>query len=419
MYLLDKGEVAHKELFALGDMLAEYGGQRIALDVLKRGGGKAEFMSRISEKARGESLHLAADRLLGLDAARDVVEGYSLLRALRAAMERRWDGAGLEKDVSNLSTTITGMAPNGFYVPLGVLARDFNVGTANQAGNFIGAAVDGGRALDPLRKVAAVARMGATFLSGLKFTLNLPRFSSSSSAAWKGEVAAAGEVLEQTGVATLTPKRCPVTMVLSRQALIQADPALDASLGRHLVKAIMEQVEYAALNGDGTSDSPVGLRSTSGVGNVAGGTDGATVTYAHLADLENGPAVASAEETDFSGYIVNPSTRRWLRTTARGTNLPFIWDNAERPLLGHRAAVTAMLPSNLVKGASGAVCSALTYSSDWSSLIVGIYGGGVDVLVDRVTLADQGKVRIVASVLVGVGLNQPVAFSMMNDGKTA
>ncbi len=419
MQMLGQNEIAHRELFALGDMLAEYGGQRIALDVMKRGGGKAEFMSRISERARGESLHLAADRLLGLDAARDVVEGYSLTRALRAAMERRWDGAGLEKDVSNLSTTITGMAPNGFFVPLGVLARDFNVGTANQASNFIGASVDGGRALDPLRKAAAIARMGATILSGLKFTLSLPRFSSSSAAAWKSEVAAAGEVLEQTSLATLTPKRCPVTMVLSRQALLQSDPALDVSLGRHLMKAIMEQVEYAALNADGTSDSPVGLRSTSGVANVIGGTDGATITFAHLADLENGPAAANADETDFSGYVVNSSTRRWLRTAPRGTNLPFIWDSTERPLLGHRAAVSNMLPSDLVKGASGAVCSALTYSSDWSQLVVGIYGGGVDMIVDRVTLADLGKVRITASVLVGVGLNQPAAFSKMDDGKTA
>lgn len=419
MYMVPKDEIQQRELLLLGDIFAEHGGQRIALDVVKRGRDKAEFMRRITEQARSEPLQFAADRLLGLDAARDVVEGYSLGRALRAAMERNWNNAGLEKDVSNVATTVTGQAPNGFYVPLGVLARDFNAGTPSQAGYFVGTAVDGAGALDPLRKVSAVARMGATILSGLRSTLSLPRFTSSSSAAWKSEVAAAGEVLEQTSATNLTPKRCPVTMVLSRQALIQTDPALDVAIGRHLMKCIMEQVEYAALNGDGTSDSPVGLRSTAGVADVAGGTDGATVTYAHLADLENGPAAANADETDFSGYIVNPSTRRWLRTAPRGTNLPFIWDNAERPLLGHRAAVTAMLPNNLVKGASGAVCSALTYSSDWSQLFIGIYGGGVDVIVDRVTLADVGKLRITASVLVGVGANLPAAFAKMDDALTA
>jgi HK97 family phage major capsid protein len=208
-------------------------------------------------------------------------------------------------------------------------------------------------------------------------------------------------------------------MVLSRQALIQSDPALDATLGRHLVKAIMERVEYDALNGDGTSDAPVGLLSTSGVTAVTGGTNGAQIAYSHLADMENGPAAANAAETDFAGYIVNPSSRRWMRTAPRGTNLPFIWDSTERPQLGHRAAVSNMLPANLTKGTSSGACSALTYSSDWSQLFVGIYGGGVDVLLDRVTLADQGKVRIVASILTGVAVNLPDAFAQMSDALTA
>lgn len=419
MYMVEKESVNHLEVLALGDMLEEYGGPRIALDVLKRGGGKAEFMNRIAEKARSEPLQFSADHLLGIDSAGSDLRSYSLTRALRAAMERNWDNAGLEQTVSNIVTTKTGHVPSGFYVPLGILARDFNVSTANQAGNFIGAAVGGNYAVDPLRKIAAIARMGATFITGMKATMSLPRFTSSSMASWKSEVAAAGEVLEQTAVATLTPKRCPVTMVLSRQALIQGDPALDASIGRHLVKAVMEQVEDAALNGDGTNDSPVGLRSTSGITNVVGGTNGAQITYAHLADMEKGPGDGNAEETDFAGYIVNPSSRRWLRTAPRGTNLPFIWDSTNWPLLGHRAAVTNMLPSNLTKGSSSGICSALTYSSDWTQLFVGIYGGGVDLLVDRITLADVGKVRITASVLVGVGVNLPAAFAKMDDALTS
>ena len=419
MQLMPRNEINFRQVLALGDMFEEYGGPRIASDVLKRGGGKDEFMRRISERARSEPLHLASDRLLGIDSDDRNLRGYSLARALRAAMERDWSNAGLEQSVSNIVTTKTESVPNGFFVPLGIMARDFNVGGANQAGNFIGAAVGSDYAVDPLRKIAAVARMGATFITGLKTTLSLPRFTSSSAAAWEGEVDAAGEVLEQTAAAALTPKRCAVTMVLSRLALIQGDPALDATIGRHLVKAIMEQVEYGAINGDGTSDAPVGLRSTSGITSVVGGTDGAQIAYSHLADMEKGPAAANAEETDFAGYIVNPSSRRWMRTAPRGTNLPFIWDSTDRPLLGHRAAVSNTLPSNLNKGASSGICSALTYSADWSQLFVGIYGGGVDVLLDRVTMADVGKVRIVASVLVGVGVNLPAAFSKMDDALTA
>jgi HK97 family phage major capsid protein len=208
-------------------------------------------------------------------------------------------------------------------------------------------------------------------------------------------------------------------MILSRQALMQATPALDAAIGRHLIKALMERAEDGAFNTDGTSNTPVGLRSTATIGDVAGGTDGALLAYSHLCDLEDKPAAANTIETEFSGYIVNSLTKRYLRTLIKGTNQPFTWEGGDRPLLGHRAAVTNLLPSTLTKGASGAVCSSLLYSNDWSQMLLAVYGGGVDVLVDRVTMAAEGKVKIIAALEIGVGAALPVAFAKMDDAKLA
>lgn len=413
------------ELFAIGDMWAEYDGQRLAMETMARHGTKQDLMGRILERVRKESLVKAADRSIGIDSSRDAM-GYSITRALRAAVEAQegnktaWHGATLERDISNLATKADGPVPNGFYLPLGVAARDFNVGTAGQAGNLLGAAKDDGILTeDPLRRISPLAALGATFISGLRTTLTLPRFASATTASWKSETGAATPVLETTSGAELTPKRCPVTMIISRQALLQSTPALDVAITRHLVAAVMEEAENGALNGDGTNDSPVGLRSTSGITTVAGGTDGAQLTFAHLCDLENGPSAAKAPETRYSGFVVNPSTRRWLRTTAQGTGLPYIWTSTDRPLLGHPAAITGLLPSNLTKGSSGAACSSVIYSNDWSSLVLGIYGGGVDILVDRVTMADSGQVRITASLLIGVGVTKPAAYACMDDAKTA
>jgi len=419
MQLIHRNEINFREVLALGDMFEEYGGQRIASDVLKRGGGKDEFMRRISERARSKPLHHAADHLLGIDSEDRDVRGYSIARALRAAMERNWDGAGLERTVSNILTTKTESVPNGFFVPLGVLARDFSAGTASQAGNLIGAGIDGSRVADPLRNVGSLAALGATFLTGLKMTLNLPRFESASSASWGAETDAATALTETTVLATLAPKRIAVTLTMSRQALLQAEPALDVALSRHLVSAIMELVEDSAINGDGTSNAPTGLRSTTGIGEVVGGTNGSAIAWSHLVDLEKTPTLAGAAETQFSGYLVNGKTRAALRNTLRATGLPFIWEGGERPLLGHRAAVSELMPSDLDKGTSTGVCSTLAYSTDWRELVIGIYGGGVDLLLDRVTLADQGLVRIVASILVGVGVNLPAAFAKMDDALTA
>ena len=87
----------------------------------------------------------------------------------------------------------------------------------------------------------------------------------------------------------------------------------------------------------------------------------------------------------------------------------------ERPLLGYRAAVTNNMPSNLEKGSSGAICSSVLFSSDWSQLMVAIYGGGIDLTVDRVTLASSGKIRIVAALHAGVAALVPAAFAKMDD----
>lgn len=417
MYELEKHPelMRQTELMALGEIL---GAERIAAEEIRHHGTVQTFMRRVAEAAQRKPLADAADALLGFNSHVDG-RGYSISRALRAGLEQRWENAGLERDISNLATTRSGAVPNGFFVPLGVLARDFNAGTASQAGNLVEGSIDAARVADPLRNAAMLARLGATFLTGLKSTLSLPRFESATDAAWKDEIEAATALTESTVMGVLTPKRVPVIMVMSRQALLQATPALDVTIARHLTKTILEKVEHGALNGDGTSNSPVGLRSTSGIGSVVGGTNGAQLTYAHLADLENKPALADAEETEYAGFAVNAATRRWLRTQPRGSGLPYVWDGGERPLLGYRTGVSRTLPSDLTKGTSSGVCSTLCYSSDWRELVIGIYGGGVDILLDRVTLADQGKVRIVASVEVGVGVNLPGAFAAMDDALTA
>ena len=413
MQPLSNYEARSLEVMALGDLMAAYGGPVLALQTLKRGGGAAEFMRAMSERVKDQPLQAGADAVLGISSGD--TRGYSITAAIRAMTEQNWTGAGLERNISDLVTTKTDRVPNGVYVPLGLLARDFNVGTPTQAGNLLGLAIAGDRAVDPLRKVSVLAGLGATFVSGLREQVNIPRFTSSTSAAWGSEVAAATPVLEATASVDLVPKRCAVTMVLSRQALLSANLQLDAAISRHLTAALLELVETDALNGDGTSDSPVGVRNTAGITTVVGGVNGVALAYDHLVDLENGPDTGNCPVSENAGYLVNAKTRKRLRQTQRAWGGDEIWVGGDRPLLGYRAGVSNILPGNLEKGTSGAVCSSVLYSADWSNLVIGIYGGGVDLTVDRITLAAEGKVRITAALLVGVGVAQPVAFAKMDD----
>lgn len=402
------------ELLALGEMLEQYGGTRIALDVIKKRGTVKDFMRRISDVAKDEPLTAAADRILGLDLKRDA-EGYSLSRALKAAYNRNWNDAGLERSISDLVSERTGLVPNGFFVPFAMLSRGFD--TATGAG-FIANTNLGTLSPDPARKASVLSGLGATFMTGLGLTLEVPTWSASTDPQYLSEVSSSPVLVESTGKTILTPKRVACYIQPSSQAILQVSQPLDITLGRHLMKAVMEQIEVAAINGDGTGNNPQGLRYQAGVGSVVGGTNGAQITYAHLSDLENQPGVANVSDAEFSGYAVNSQTRRWLRTAQRATGLPFIWEGGDRPLLGHRAAVSQVLPWTLNKGTSSGVCSAVAYSADWSNLLIGIYGAGLDIVVDRYTLAQQGLVQITVTAVVGVGNMRPGAFSLMTDALT-
>ncbi len=405
------------EVLALGDLLEAYGGPQLALRTLKSGGDAHKFMTAMAERIKSQPTHSAADRALGFDSTE--VSGYSITRAIRAAHMGDWKGAGLERDLSNLATTKTDRVPNGFFVPLGLMNRDFNVGTASEAGNMVGTVLGGDRTVDPIRKVSVLASMGAVYMSGLRSTLEIPRFTSSSAAAWSSEVGAATTITEATEKVSLTPKRAVVQMVMSKQAVRQATPALDIAISRHLIAALIELIERDGINGDGTSNSLVGVRSTTNVGAVVGGTNGAQLDFTHLSDMEKAADLANCPVTDNAGFIVNAATKRWLRTKAIGTSLPYIWTGGDRPLLGYRTGVSNILPSNLSKGGSGAVCSSLLYSSDWSQLLIGMYGGGVDIVVDHITAAPTGQVKITAMVEVGIGVLKPTAFAKMDDALTA
>lgn len=418
MIPLDKQEARKYEILALGEMFPQYDGIRLANETIRFGGSVESLMKQITHRASREPLANAADRMLGLDADKEV-HGYSLARALKAATERNWNGAILERRISDLISTRTGQVAGGFFVPFSVLARGFSAGTASEAGNLIAPAVEGAMASDPLRKVSALAGLGASILTGINSSLEIPTFNYGNDPQYLSEISSAPELIETTGKVSVAPRRVSAYMTPSRQAILQADASLDVTLGQHLVRSIMEQIEVFSINGDGTGNNPLGLRNTAGVGSVVGGANGAQLSYAHLADMELKPGQANIRSGDFSGYMVNSETRRWLRTTQRATGLPFIWENSDKPLLGYRAAATQLLPSNLTKGTANGVCSSVVYSADWSQMVIALFGGGVDVIVDRITLAGQGLVKITAVAYAGVGFMRPAAFSVMNDALTS
>lgn len=412
---------AVNEMLAVGELLRQYDGERLAAREIQRNGDLNSLMAKIADRVRAEPLHRAANRMLGL--AEQEAEGFSLAKVIHAQVERDWSKAGLERSISDAITAQSGSVPSGAFVPLAQLIgqqRDFNVGTATEAGNLVGGAL--GPIQDPLRAASVLAGLGATVVVGQRETLTLPRFANADGpTGWLSEVASAPSLDATTASTVLTPRTTRVQLTVSRQFLAQNPKEGDAAIKRYLVTALLQQLEDAALNSDGTSDSPLGVRATPGISTIVGGADGAQLAWSHLIDLEEAPAALNAPGEASAGFVVNPVTRAWLRGKQRAAGLPFCWDdNGDRNLLGKRVGVTSVLPQNLDKGASVNVCSSVVFSSNWQDLWLTWHGPlAVDLLVDRFTQAPSGRIVITASMLVGVGVAKPASFAKMDDALTA
>lgn len=390
-----------REILLHGDLT---GNADAALRAAKAGSPAKYYQALGQERGATRSL----DDLLGLPAQE--CEDYSLTRLAASMLQNRGSDAPFERDVDAYAATRLGLVAGGRWVPLGLLSRDFNVGTSTQAGNLVGVGRYGAAAGDPLRPVTVLGGLPVTVIHGLRSTTSVPVFNSSSTPAIVTETGSATEILTTTESADLTAYTVRVVTEFSRQALIQSVPDLDAAFRRQLSAAIFNKVEQVILAGTGSDGEPTGIVQRSDVNIIAAGTDGAALAWSHLAALEKDAHTGNIAP-GASSFVVNSKVNAALRTTTRGTNLDYLMP--ENQVLGHPVQVTNNLPSNLTKG-SGSNLSAAVFCSDWSQLCIGFYGA-VDMTIDPVSKADQGKVRVVASLTFGFGLLRPTAFSVMKD----
>jgi HK97 family phage major capsid protein len=404
------------DLMQLAEAYHQHGAREMVFEFIRTGKSADQFKDAILEKIT--SKHSDA-REAGIGMDQQEITAYSLSRALMASITGDWSQAGLERAASEAVAKRMGKSPEGFFVPVEAFSkRAFAAGTANQAGNLIQTSVLGNEFVDVLRNAMVFSKLGVRMLGGLTSNIAIPRKATTSVITSLAENGTAGSTGVTTNQLLLGPKRIGAYIDYSKQALIQANPDIDSMLQDDLAKAIAVQIEYLGFNGTGASNQPTGLFATSGIGAVVGGTNGAAISWSHLVDLESACANSNAEPDLRAGYAINTKTRGALKKTQKATNLPFIWDTGDYPVNSYRAAVTNNLSSTGTKGTATGVCSSLAFGSDWSDLIIAMFGG-FDVVVDPYTLATTGQVRITGNQFIDVGVRQVASFAAMTDALTS
>lgn len=301
--------------------------------------------------------------------------------------------------------------------------RDLVVGTPTAGGNLVATELLGSSFIELLRNAMVLNRMGVRFLRDLNGNIAIPRQSGAASAFWVAENNAPTESAQTVDQVTLSPKTVGAYTDYSRRLLLQSSIDVETFVRADLATIIGLAIELAAINGTGTGNQPTGILNMSGIGAVVGGTNGAAPTYDNIVDLETQVANANAAAGALA-YLTNTKGRGKLRRTQEftGTNGKAIWTSMagsrglEGDVLGYPAMVTNTVPSDLDKGTSVDVCSAIVFGN-WAELLIAFWGG-LDLLLDPYTGSIAGTKRVVALQDCDINARHAASFAAMKDALT-
>lgn len=391
------------------------GGAELAMSAIQRGLTVEQFQV---EAIRHLSTKPVPTADIGMD--KKEVRRYSMMRAINALSNpgdrAAQEAAAFERECSEAAAQKMGKQARGFMVPSEVQHRDLVVGTPTAGGNLVATDRLAGSFIDALRNAMVIDGLGARFLTGLVGNIAIPKLTGSASAYWVAENTAPTESQQTIGQVTMSPKTVGAYTDISRRLLLQSSLDVEGMVQNDIAQILGLAIQQAAISGSGASNQPSGIL-TQVASSVIGGTNGLAPTWGNIVQLESDVAVANADVGTLA-YLTNAKVRGKLKTTSKvsGQN-GFVWESGDTPLNGYRAGVTNAVPSNLTKGTSSGVASAIIFGN-WADLVIGMWGA-LDLTVDPYSGSTAGTVRIVALQDVDIALRNVVSFATMVDALTA
>lgn len=352
---------------------------------------------------------------------------FSLLRAIRALATGDWRNAGLEREASDATAKRLGKTPQGFFLPYDWLRSEHSNPEHRAITTSTGSSLIPTQKLgfiDVLRNRMMVRAAGAVVLDGLIGNVDLPRRTAGATLSWVAAGSAPGAEATQTFDAVqLRAKTGSAYIDIYRTMFNQTSLDIEMLVRDDLAAAVQLGIDYAALHGDGTSNAPTGIASTSGIGMVyAGGAasagtnlNGAALIWADIVRLETEVAVDNAD-VGRMGYMTNAKVRGALKTTAKvsGTDSRMIWED-DGMLNGYMPWITNQVRGDITKGTSTDLSA--IFFGNWADLVIGLWGV-IDITAD---IPDNrtGTVRVAAIVETDIALRRAQSFAACLDADTS
>ena len=404
-----KDETARiKEISSLG---GKHNCKDLADKAINDGTNLAQFRGVVLNKL-GEAKPLDKKDEVGLSNKEN--RDYSIVKAIKAMTTGNWSGAELEKEASDEISRKTGKTPRGIYIPSDLRwKRDLIQGVAGDGGNLVATNLLAGSFIEALRANMVVKQAGALFLSGLVGEVAIPAQNAVNSASWVAENAAVTEVNTTYRQVTMAPKTLGTFTDISRHLMHQSTPAIETIVRNDIIKTLSNEVDKKAIQGDGTSNTPTGILSTSGIGAVAIGTNGGAGTWAKVVETWKEVATDNANVGALA-WVTSPlQISRFMAAAKVATTDSVMIMNDQNKLMGFNVFSTTNSPDNLTKGTASGTCSALTFGN-FNDLIVGEWGS-LDISVDPYTNAAKGGTRIIGLYDVDVAVRHAESFAAIKD----
>ena len=413
-----------KEMQALG---IRHNLRDFADECIHSGTGLFEFREKMLNKIESKPLEVSPDHV---DVKPQEAKRYSLLRALNAASRGDWSGAGFEAEMSQEVGHRQSKTPQGFFVPDYAWTGNRNaaelekrtvmtVGTNASGGYFAPQEQLGSEFVGALRAKMVMPGLGMRIMSGLQTKITIPKFSAGVTASFVAEESAVSAVNQTTAQITMQGRTLGCYEDVSRLLLLESDPSIEQLVRDDILSAMADKIESVAIHGGG-SNEPSGIVATSGIGSVAGGTNGLAPAWAtHIPTLVKEVEIDNASlNAGTLGWLTNPKVKSKLASTAKvaSTDSVMILNDPWNALYGYPLAITTNVSSTLTKGTSS-VASALIFG-DFSQLILGLWNTP-DVLVDPYTSGSKGTIRIIVLQEVDLAVRHAQSFAACLDVLTA
>ena len=361
---------------------------------------------------------------MGVDLSAKEQNQYSIARALLASTTGNWEGAGLELEASRAIEKKLGRVagPGGFFLPanLKMDRAAYNVGTASQGGNIVATNLLAGNFIEVLRAKTVLFNLGPTLISGLVGNVDLPRRATPAQGYWVQEGVAITESEGTFDKVTLKAKQVGALSNYSRLMLQQSTPDIEMLVRNDLAAILALAIDSAALSGSGTSGQPLGVLSTSGIGSLALGTNGAAPTLENFIDLR-GKLTAANVDAKNGAYVINEKTYSALAKLKTSGSGEYLFspesgtpgDLAVLSIHGCPVYTTNLLTSSGTKGSGTGLSTAVF--GDWSNLVVGQWGA-LEILPNPYGATfNAGGVDVRAMQTIDIGVKHPEAFAAITD----